>query len=203
MLWRLKWAGGPAPSLQPTRRPIRSRPAATNHDVPEPVGSEHPQPTFGSGHPQPTPRNKRNHPHDPRHFATGSDGSKPVPRLALRMCSHLLMQISASGRVATDGFRREDCALFTTTDKDEIEALDDHTLQHSHDSRDAAGISLCGVVQKVLLSDAKTITAAATAPEAMHSATVKAECEGLFSHQFGSHYSTFKQAFVFSNKADL
>ena len=150
------------------------------------------------------PRDKLRHrAHDRRHFVSSNDGSKPVPRLALRMCSHLLLQMSASGRVAADGLRREDCTFFATDDRDELEALDDHTLQHNHKSRDAAGNSLCGVVHDVLTSHTKTLTAVATAPEAMHAATVKAECESFFSHQGGSHYSTFKQAFVFNNKADL
>ena len=36
----------------------------------------------------------------------------------------------------------------------------------------------------------------------MHAATVKSECEGLFSHQSGTHYGVFKSAFVL-NKVDL
>merc|ERR1712195_359061 len=129
--------------------------------------------------------------------------SKPVPRLALRMCSHLLLQMSTPGRVAADGLRREDCTFFATDDRDELEALDDHTMQHNHKSRDAAGISLCGVVHDVLAAHPKTLTVVATAPEEMHAATVKTECEAFFSHQGGTHYSTFKQAFVFNNKVDL
>ena len=203
VLWHVRGAGGPAHSLQPKRRPVRNQPAATKRDVPVPAGSE-PQPTVGSDHPQPTPRDTLHHrTHDRRHFVSGNDGSKPVPRLALRMCSHLLLQMSTPGRVAADGLRREDCAFFATDDKAELEALDDHTMQHNHKSRDAAGNSLCGVVHDVLAAHPKTLTVVATAPEEMHAATVKTECEAFFSHQGGTHYSTFKQAFVFNNKVDL
>ena len=147
----------------------------------------------------PTPRQRRYDPHDPKHFATSADGSKPMPRLAMRMCSHLLMQM---GTYARDGPKLEDCAFFETADTAELEALDDHTFKHKHKSRSAAGNSLCGVVHKVLLDHQKTIQAVSTAPEPMHAATVKSECEGLFSHQSGTHYGVFKSAFVL-NKVDL
>ena len=204
VLWHVRGAGGPAHSLQPKRRPVRNQPAAAKRDVQaEPVGSD-PRPAVISDPPQPTPRDKlHHHTHDRRHFVSGNDGSKPVPRLALRMCSHLLLQISTPGRVAADGLRREDCTFFATDDRDELEALDDHTMQHNHKSRDAAGNSLCGVVHDVLAAHPKTLTVVATAPEEMHAATVKTECEAFFSHQGGTHYSTFKQAFVFNNKVDL
>ena len=201
VLWHFKGAGGPAHSLQPKRRPPRQqRAAAKERDVP--AGSD-PQPTVSSDHPQPTPRDSLHHrTHDRRHFVSANDGSKPVPRLALRMCSHLLLQMSTPGRAAADGLRREDCTFFATDDKDELEALDDHTMQHSHKSRDAAGSSLCGVVHDVLAAHPKTLTTVARAPEEMHAAAVKTECEALFSHEGGTHYNTFKQAFVFNHKVD-
>lgn len=199
VLWHVRGAG--EHSLQPKRRPVRNQRAATKPDVPVPASSD-PQPAVSFD--QLTPRDKLSHDtHDRRHFVTGNDGSKPVPRLALRMCSHLLLQMSTPGRVAADGLRREDCTFFATDDAHEIEALDDHTMQHNHKSRDAAGNSLCGVVHDVLAAHPKTLTVVATAPEEMHAATVKTECEAFFSHQGGTHYSTFKQAFVFNNKVDL
>ena len=196
VLWHFRGAGGPAHSLQPKRRPPRpQRAAAKERDVPVP--------TVSSDHPQPTPRDSLHHrTHDRRHFVSANDGSKPVPRLALRMCSHLLLQMSTPGRAAAGGLRREDCAFFATDDKDELQALDDHTVQHSHKSRDAAGSSLCGVVHDVLAAHPKTLTTVARAPEEMHAAAVKTECEAFFSHEGGTHYGTFKQAFVFNHKVD-
>ena len=198
------WRGFYVPELPPIIEDPADQPTHTlRSDSPMPTAkSDQLQGTPGQLHP--TPRQRRRDPHDPKHFTTSADGSKPMPRLALRMCSHLLLQMHSPGRVPEEGPRRKDCAFFATGDEAELEALDDHTAKHRHKSRDAAGSSLCGVVHKVLVDHKhiRTIRAVTLAPQSKRAATIKSECEALFSHQGGSHYGVFKEAFVL-NKVDL